>query len=289
MLSASACLAVLALSCAAGTANAVVDSGSDTTVSAQLGVTSQLTLTVTRLPDGQFQLTGTVAQSAYAASAPTGDIYFYDGASLLGHTTLSTLAANWQGALPGGTDSITARYPGNPPYSAATSPVVVLTVSTPTATPTPPPAPTATPSSTPVAENPTASASVSGPVTAPSSRFNPWATETGQPNPGSGSGSGSAVVVPVPSSGPGQSGGTQPTSTVRVFGWLAVIAALVTALLTLLWRARRVWQTRRRPIDIYRSYSLARARRRSAQLYWLAQGYPGRPPTSRWHFRLRDH
>ncbi|MEU9048585.1 Ig-like domain-containing protein, partial [Kitasatospora sp. NPDC048343] len=71
-------------------------------------------------------LTATVTATAPGAGTPTGKVTFFDGATLLGHATLSGGVATFTTSALGigiGIHALIAVYAGNPSFNGSTSPI----------------------------------------------------------------------------------------------------------------------------------------------------------------------
>ncbi|HEY2786176.1 MAG TPA: Ig-like domain repeat protein, partial [Fimbriiglobus sp.] len=105
------------------------------------GVTTTVAISSTLNPAFYSQSVVITATVAGASGTPTGEVDFYDGASLLGSGTLATVAGQQQvtfssSAYDVGTHAITAKYVGTGSFNPATSPTlnqVVNSVGTTTA------------------------------------------------------------------------------------------------------------------------------------------------------------
>jgi hypothetical protein len=94
------------------------------------GTTTGLSASPTTATAGQsVTLTATITVVAPGSGAPTGSVQFFVGSTSLGTATLSgktaTLATT---TLPVGTDSLTARYLGEPDFATSTSNAVSVTI-----------------------------------------------------------------------------------------------------------------------------------------------------------------
>jgi hypothetical protein len=102
----------------------------DTATVNQAATTSVLTAATDPSVSGQSRtLTATVAPVAPGAGLPTGTVEFFDGATLLGTSSLSSGVATLTTALLStGSDSLTSVYAGDANFSGSTSPVDTATV-----------------------------------------------------------------------------------------------------------------------------------------------------------------
>ncbi|MER5368259.1 Ig-like domain-containing protein, partial [Streptomyces sp. NPDC002722] len=107
---------------------------STSTTSSQTVIKANSSTALTSAPDpsvfGQVKtLTATVAAVAPGAGTPTGTVSFFDGATLLGTSSLSGGVATFAtSTLAIGTHSLTAVYNGSGNFNISTSPVDTQTV-----------------------------------------------------------------------------------------------------------------------------------------------------------------
>ncbi|MFF1956029.1 Ig-like domain-containing protein, partial [Streptomyces sp. NPDC058220] len=110
--------------------------GSTSPVDTQTVTTAGTSTLLTSAPDpsvfGQTKiLTATVTATPPGAGTPTGTVDFFDGATLLGTSTLSGGVATFSvSTLSVGTHSLTAVYSGDSNFTTSTSPIDTQTVTT---------------------------------------------------------------------------------------------------------------------------------------------------------------
>ncbi|MGO8897662.1 MAG: beta strand repeat-containing protein [Isosphaeraceae bacterium] len=114
-----------------GDPNFVTSSSSTTETVNQAGTTTHLSASPSSTSSGQtVTLTATIAVVAPGAGTPTGSVQFFDGTTPLGTANLSgNTAILTTTTLPVGTDSLTAKYLGDPNFTVSTSSAVSVTIS----------------------------------------------------------------------------------------------------------------------------------------------------------------
>jgi hypothetical protein len=116
-----------------GSTNDIASASSSIAVSVNTATTTTtLTASPNPAPFGaSVTFTATVANSASGSTiTPTGNVSFYDGATLLGTASLNTGAATYStGSLSVGSHNITATYAGGTGFNSSTSNIVAEVVS----------------------------------------------------------------------------------------------------------------------------------------------------------------